>query len=115
MHRVLRLLVQVGGQHAISLLFFLFEFFEFLFHSGVLFFDLLLLLFVVENLFKYQICVHLLARVLNLESLLLVLELAMLFVQLLSHVRHKLERLVKRLFTHVRVLIVLLLFLRVVL
>ena len=56
----------------------------------MLFFDLLVLFFVVKNLFDEQVVVVLLTRVLDLKFLLLVFELAMFFVQLLGHLSHQL-------------------------
>ena len=81
----------------------------------MLFFNLLVLLLVVENLFEKQVLVRLLTRRLNLEPLLLILKFAVFFVELLRHVSHELERLSEGLLSHMGILIVFFLFLRVVL
>ena len=87
-------LVQLRGQHPISLLVLLAVLLNFVFNAPVLFFYLLVLLAIVYNLLDEQLGVLLLTSELNFEPLFLALQPTMILVKFLSHVCHKLERLV---------------------
>ena len=71
--------------------------------------DRFVLLAIVQNLLHENAVVFFLARVLNLEPLCLLIEPTMLFIKRLGAVGHYLEVLLKRLFSHERIFIALLL------